>query len=47
MWRQWKDVDRVEAYDEILNELGRFYPANGDQAIKFKQQQPENDISFI
>ena len=26
MWRQWNDVNRLEGYDKILEEIGKYYP---------------------
>ncbi len=27
MWRHWNDVNRVEAFECILDEIGKYYPA--------------------
>jgi hypothetical protein len=44
LWRQWNDVDRVEAYDKILEEIGKYYPPEELKLIDLDNDEEENDI---
>jgi hypothetical protein len=47
LWRQWNDVDRVEAYDKILEEIGKYYPPEELKLIDLDNDEEENDeMSF-
>ena len=46
MWRQWHDVNRVEAFDKLLEEIGKYYPADDLKLVDFKEEVEENKISF-
>ena len=35
MWRQWNDVNRVEAFELILDEIGKYYPADDLASLFF------------
>jgi hypothetical protein len=46
LWRQWNDVDRVEAYDSILQEIGNHYPTDTLKLINFEEEEDDAEISF-
>jgi hypothetical protein len=46
MWRQWNEVDRIEAYEEILKEIGQLYSADETEPIHFEESEEEHEISF-
>ena len=45
IWRQWNNVSRVEAFDKILEELGKYFPANDLKLIDLNKDE-ETDLSF-
>ena len=45
MWRQWNNVSRVEAFEKILEEMGKYYPASDLKLINLDLED-ENDLSF-
>jgi hypothetical protein len=46
LWRQWNDVDRVEAYDSILQEIGNYYPPDELKLINFEEEEDDAEINF-
>ena len=46
MWRQWNEVDRIEAYEEILKEIGQLYCADEKEPLHFEAPEEEHEISF-
>jgi hypothetical protein len=46
MWRHWNDVNRVEAFEFILDEIGKYYPADDLAKLVKLQDDPEDENSF-
>lgn len=47
MWRHINELSRVDAYEEILNEIGKYYPADGDKLGKLDKDDDNGDIIDI
>jgi hypothetical protein len=47
LWRQWNDVDRVDAYDSILQEIGNHYPTDTLKLINFEENKTKNCDGFF